>query len=83
MSTSGTYNYHPKVANPNKVFYQMKSESQQPHFTFGASQTDLYDNSLLGASERSLKIMGSGIKDHHSNLFIRIKNEPKTRLKRI
>lgn len=74
MSTSGTYNYHPKVANPNKVFYQMKSESQQPHFTFGASQTDLFERP---------KINGSGFKDHHSNLFIRIKNEPKTRLKRI
>jgi hypothetical protein len=74
MSTSGTYNYHPKVAHPNKVFYQMKSESQQPHFTFGASQTDLYERH---------KINGSGIKDNHSNLFIRIKNEPKTRLKRI
>jgi hypothetical protein len=83
MSTSGTYNYHPKVANPNKVFYQMKSETQQPEFYFGGSQVALYDNPLSGASERSPKINGSGIKDNHSNLFIRIKNEPKTRLKRI
>lgn len=72
MSTSGTYNYHPKVAQPNKIFYQMKSEAYQPHFTFGASQTE-YDN----------RLNGSGLKDHHSNLFIRVKNEPKSRLKRI
>lgn len=74
MSTSGVYNYHPKVAHPNKVFYQMKSETQQPHFYFGGSQVALFDRP---------KINGSGLKDHHSNLFIRIKNEPKTRLKRI
>lgn len=79
MSTSGTYNYHPKVAQPNKVFYQMKSETEQPHFYFGGSQVKLYDDPL----SRNFKINGSGLKDHHSNLFIRIKNEPKTRLKRI
>lgn len=74
MSTAGIYNYHPKVANPDKVYYQMKSESQQPSFFFGGSQVAIYDDH---------KINGSGIKDHHSNMFIRIKNEPKTRIKRI
>lgn len=38
MSTAGTYNYHPKVAQPGKVFYQMESGGYQPAFFFGGSQ---------------------------------------------
>jgi len=38
MSTSGIYNYHPKVAHPHMVFYQMASDTQQPTFYFGGSQ---------------------------------------------
>ena len=38
MSTSGIYNFHPKVANPGKVFYQMESDTFQPPFYFGGSQ---------------------------------------------
>jgi hypothetical protein len=38
MSTSGIYNYHPKVAHPNTVFPQMASDCHQPPFFFGGSQ---------------------------------------------
>jgi len=38
MSTAGIYNYHPKVANPNKVLPQMTSDEFQPPFFFGGSQ---------------------------------------------
>jgi len=39
MSTAGIYNYHPKVAQPNKVFYQMTSGGFQSPFYFGGAQT--------------------------------------------
>lgn len=38
MSTAGTYNYHPKVAHPNKIFPQMESGEFQKPFFFGGSQ---------------------------------------------
>ena len=39
MSTSGIYNYHPKVAHPGAVLPQMTSDGFQPPFFFGGSQT--------------------------------------------
>lgn len=39
MSTTGIYNYHPKVLQPNKVFYQMTSGGFQTPFYFGGAQT--------------------------------------------
>jgi len=74
MSTAGIYNYHPKVEHPNKIFSQMESQSQQPSFYFGGSQVELYEQN---------NIHGDGLKTHHSKVFIKIKNEPKTRVKRI
>jgi hypothetical protein len=41
MSTSGIYNYHPKVAQPNKVFYQMTSGGYQSPFYFGGAQAPI------------------------------------------
>jgi hypothetical protein len=41
MSTSGTYNYHPKVAQPNKIFKQMESGGFQEPFYFGGSQVPI------------------------------------------
>jgi hypothetical protein len=41
MSSAGIYNYHPKVAQPNKVFYQMTSEGFQPPFYFGGAQAPI------------------------------------------
>lgn len=38
MSTSGIYNYRPKVDNPNQVFHQMESGGFQTPFYFGGSQ---------------------------------------------
>ena len=52
MSVSGIYNYHPKVNEPNKIFYQMESGEFQTPFYFGGSQVPLN----LGVS------IGSGIK---------------------
>ena len=51
MSTAGIYNYHPKVAHPNKVFEQMTSDTFQTPFYFGASQVPV-----------NLGIEGSGFK---------------------
>jgi hypothetical protein len=41
MSTAGIYNYHPKVANPNKIFPQMESIQLQPRFFFGGAQVPI------------------------------------------
>ena len=38
MSSAGIYNYHPKVAHPNKVFKQMTSGGFQTPFYFGGAQ---------------------------------------------
>jgi hypothetical protein len=50
MSTSGTYNYWPKVNHPDKMFIQMESGGSQKPFFFGGSQVPL-----------ALGINGSGI----------------------
>ena len=55
MSTAGTYNYHPKVANPNKQFIQMTSGEYQAPFFFGGSQVPIN----LGIAT------GSGFKPHY------------------
>jgi hypothetical protein len=41
MSTSGTYNYHPKVAHASAIFPQMASDTVQPAFFFGGSQVPI------------------------------------------
>jgi hypothetical protein len=41
MSTAGIYNYHPKVMQPNKVFYQMTSGGFQSPFYFGGAQAPI------------------------------------------
>lgn len=38
MSTSGTYNYNPKVTHPREEFIQMTSGGFQVPFFFGGSQ---------------------------------------------
>ena len=38
MSTSGTYQYWPKVVNPHAIIPQMTSDTQLPPFFFGGSQ---------------------------------------------
>ena len=62
MSTSGTYNYHPKVAQPNKVFYQMESSTFQPPFFFGGSQVPI-----------NLGIEGQGFKTGYVSHLDRMK----------
>lgn len=57
MSTSGIYNYRPKVEHPNAVFYQMTSDNNLPPFYFGGAQAP----SMLGIST------GSGIKPTYVN----------------
>ena len=54
MSTAGTYNYHPKVAHPNKIFPQMESDEYQPPFFFGGSQVPV-----------NLGYEGSGFRSSH------------------
>lgn len=49
MSTSGTYNYHPKVANPNAIFPQMTSDGFQRPFYFGASQVPINTGIVTGS----------------------------------
>ena len=41
MSVSGIYNFHPKVVEPNKIFYQMESGEYQVPFYFGGSQVPI------------------------------------------
>jgi hypothetical protein len=41
MSSAGIYNYHPKVAQPNKVFHQMTSGGFQQPFYFGGAQSPI------------------------------------------
>lgn len=71
MSSSGTYNYRPKVEHPNKEFIQMTSDGFQPPFFFGGSQVplamgidthtnDQYVNSLH--EKQKLPMSGRGIK---------------------
>jgi len=57
MSTSGTYTNWTKVQHPDKVFYQMTSDTRLPSFFFGGSQVP----SNLGI------MTGSGIKKKFYN----------------
>lgn len=50
MSTSGIYNYHPKVAHPNAIFpVQMASDTEQPPFFFGGSQVPMNLGMMSGS----------------------------------
>lgn len=49
MSTSGFYNFRPKVEHPNTMFYQMKSDTEQPPFFFGGSQVPVNLNLSTGS----------------------------------
>lgn len=49
MSTAGVYNYHPKVAHPNKIYKQMESGGFQSPFFFGGSQVPLELNHMNGS----------------------------------
>ena len=49
MSTSGIYNYHPKVAHPNSVLPQMTSDEFQPPFYFGGSQVPINLGIAIGS----------------------------------
>jgi len=66
MSTSGIYNYHPKVDNPNKIFIQMQSGEFQAPFYFGGSQVPVN----LGT------IHGSGFRSQYKSAVDTIKNVP-------
>ena len=67
MSTSGIYNYHPKVAQPNKIFKQMESGGFQQPFFFGGSQVPLVlgieneKNHDLPHHTTKSKMMGMGV----------------------
>ena len=66
MSTSGIYNYRPKVDNPNKIFLQMESGASQTPFFFGGSQVPIN----LGT------MYGSGFKQPYYNSFDHIMTIP-------
>ena len=53
MSTTGIYNYHPKVEHPNATFYQMASDTEQPSFFFGGSQVPVNLGIAHGAGLRT------------------------------
>lgn len=72
MSTSGIYNYRPKVEHPNKEFIQMTSGGFQPPFFFGGSQVPLATGQINGKGmhtpyesaydmKRKLPMTGRGI----------------------
>jgi len=64
MSTSGVYNYRPKVEHPNAVFPQMTSDGFQKPFFFGGSQvpTD------LGINKPAFSGSGLSNKKYTSNM---------------
>ena len=62
MSSAGIYNYHPKVAHPNKIFGQMESDCYQPPWYFGGSQVPV-----------NLGISGSGFKSQYKTSIDRDK----------
>jgi hypothetical protein len=88
MSTSGIYNYRPKVDNPNAIFHQMDSESYKPPFFFGGSQVPValnldhnasiktpYHSSGYGVSQLEMKGHGLGVglkTTHRKNDNIRL-----------
>ena len=45
-----SYNYNPKVENPDSVLYQMVSESYKPPFYFGGSQVPISVNGFVSGS---------------------------------
>lgn len=72
MSVSGIYNFHPKVEQPNKIFYQMESDTKQVPFYFGGSQVPININFMHGAGiktpyastqyhKKFLTVKGSGL----------------------
>ena len=62
MSAAGTYNYHPKVEHPNKIYLQMTSGGFQKPFYFGGSQV-----------EENLGFKGSGIHTPYISHVTRMK----------
>lgn len=73
MSTSGIYNYHPKVEHPNAILPQMSSDGNRP-FYFGASQIPInlgidnniniknkYDSSINDINSIHMKGNGLGL----------------------
>lgn len=54
MAVSGIYNYHPKVDNPNKIFYQMESGEFQKPFYFGGSQVPINLGTIKGSGFRDM-----------------------------
>lgn len=62
MSTSGIYNYWPKVNNPNADFKQMTSGGFQPPFFLGGSQIPIN----LGMEKNHL--VGSGVHGYVSHI---------------
>ena len=65
MSSAGIYNYHPKVAHPNKIFHQMESGGFQPPFYFGGSQVPV-----------NLGFQGQGLKSSHLSHLDHMKYMP-------
>jgi hypothetical protein len=63
MSSSGFYNYHPKVEHPNSQLYQM--DSIQPSFFFGGSQVPI---------NLHLDSHGSGFRTAHKFTYDQIKD---------
>jgi hypothetical protein len=53
MSVPGIYNFHPKVEQPNKIFYQMESGGYQVPFYFGGSQVPINTNFMHGQGLRT------------------------------
>lgn len=62
MSTSGIYNYHPKVEHPHSELYQMNS--QQAPFFFGGSQVPI---------NLHLDTHGSGFRTAHKSSVHKMK----------
>lgn len=61
MSTAGTYNYRPKVANPDAVLYQMTGDNLLPPFYFGGAQTPTALGISRGSGLRSKNYVNSNI----------------------
>lgn len=84
MSTSGFYNYHPKVAHPTTIFPQMESGGFQTPFFFGGSQVPVNLGLATGSGFRTshkftndkiktLDMQGRGIKttmDKHNRIMM-------------
>jgi hypothetical protein len=90
MSTAGIYNFRPKVAQPHKIFQQMRSDQEMPAFFFGGSQVPIQlgiprDGSHQSEYKQTMKkvkemsISGNGIKTHyeHTQKIIMPKHMPR------